>query len=200
MVDMGCALHNPQIVPERDVLTIRSPVSLPQMSGKTSKAGNKYIKQDVLTFKNDSVLGTPEVAKISRVLVSYNTDKTRSISKNIEDVRMLKIFGGVNFDSVLICLRRCREIYIEMRVLPESQTLPFVLEAAEVPQNLLKARIITDHLLHRNQILRATPMAAPTFHDNRVWIRKGAKEVKLDDSCWFQPFNGHCLGSVGLKK
>jgi hypothetical protein len=41
MVDTGSSLHNPQIVPERDALTIRSPVSLPQMSGKTSNTGNK---------------------------------------------------------------------------------------------------------------------------------------------------------------
>lgn len=90
-----------------------------------------------------------------------------------------------------------------MGVLAESQTLLLVLQAAEVPQNLLKARIITDHLWHRDEILRATSMidgVAPTFHDNRVGIRKGAKEVILDGSCWFRPFNGHCLGSVGLKK
>ena len=33
-----------------------------------------------------------------------------------------------------------------MRVLPESQTLLLVLEAAEVPQNLLKAWIVADQL------------------------------------------------------
>jgi hypothetical protein len=37
--------------------------------------------------------------------------------------------------------------------------LLLVLQAAEVPQNLLKARIITDHLWHKNEILRATSMA-----------------------------------------
>ena len=37
-----------------------------------------------------------------------------------------------------------------MRVLPESQTLLLVLETAEVPQNLLKAWTVAEHLWYKN--------------------------------------------------
>ena len=49
-------LQNPhwQFVPLRDVLTMLPPMSLPQMSGKTSETGGKT-KQDVQTFENDSI-------------------------------------------------------------------------------------------------------------------------------------------------
>jgi hypothetical protein len=82
--------------------------------------------------------------------------KFRFIDENIELVGMLKILGRVNFDTFPICLRRCREFCIEMRVLLESQSLFLVLDTAKVPQNLLKAWNVTKHLLHRNQVLGAT--------------------------------------------
>jgi hypothetical protein len=65
---------------------------------------------------------------------------------------MPKILGRVDVETVLICLRRCREFYIKMRVLRESQTFLLVLETEEVPQNFLKAWAVTEHLWHGNQI------------------------------------------------
>jgi hypothetical protein len=70
------------------------------MSGKTSETGKRKLKQDAQTFENDSILGTPEVAEIFRVLISHNTYKTWSISKNMELVSMPKIFSWFNFDSL----------------------------------------------------------------------------------------------------
>jgi hypothetical protein len=79
------------------------------------------------------------------------------ISKNIELVGMPKIYSRVDFFTVPICLRRCREFCVEMRVFPESQTFLLVLETAEIPQNLLKARSIAENLWYGNQI---PPMGA----------------------------------------
>ena len=39
-----------------------------------------------------------------------------------------------------------------MRVVLESQTFLLVLNTAEIPQNLSKARILTKHLWHKNQL------------------------------------------------
>jgi hypothetical protein len=72
---------------------------------------------------------------------------------------MPKILGRVDFDTVPICLRRCREFCIKMGVVPEVQTFLLVLETAEVPQNLLKAWISTEPLWYRNQIMGATSIA-----------------------------------------
>jgi hypothetical protein len=63
---------------------------------------------------------------------------------------MPKILGWVDFDTVPICIWRCREFHIKMRILFESQALPLVLETAEVPQDLLKAWTTTEQLWHRN--------------------------------------------------
>ena len=46
-----------------------------------------------------------------------------------------------------------------MRVLHECQTLLLVLETAEVPQDLLKAWTVTEHLWYINQIQGATSIA-----------------------------------------
>jgi hypothetical protein len=68
---------------------------------------------------------------------------------------MLKIIGGIDFETVTVFLPRCRKFrqWIEMRVLFESQTFLIVPETAEVPQNLFKAWIVTEHLWYRDQIL-----------------------------------------------
>jgi hypothetical protein len=79
--------------------------------------------------------------------------KFRFISENIELVGMLKILGRVDFEVVTICIRRCREFYIKMRVVHECQTFLHVLETVEIPKNLLKARTYTERLWHINQIL-----------------------------------------------
>jgi hypothetical protein len=63
----------------------------------------------------------------------------RFINENIELVGTPKIDGRVYLDTVSICLRRRREFYVKMRVVPESQTFLLILETAEVPKNLLKA-------------------------------------------------------------
>lgn len=78
-----------------------------------------------------------------------------SIGENIKLVGTLKIVGWINFD-IPTCDLRCREVFIEMRILFESQTLPLVLETAEVPQNLLNAWAVTENLWHKNQMLGAT--------------------------------------------
>ena len=55
-VDTKSGLQNPhwQFVPLRDALTMLPPMSLPQMSCKTSETGGKK-KQDAQTFENDSI-------------------------------------------------------------------------------------------------------------------------------------------------
>ena len=108
------------------------------------------------TFENDGISGAPNVAIRPREPVGHNMYKFRFISENIELVGMPEVLGRVNFESVPIFLRRCREFCIKMRVVPESQPLLLVLETAEVPQNLLKAWTVTEHLWHGNQILGVT--------------------------------------------
>jgi hypothetical protein len=111
------------------------------------------------TFKNDGILGAPNVTIRPREPVGHNMYKFRFISENIELVGMPEVLGRVNFESVPILLRQCREFCIKMRVVPESQPLLLVLETAKVPQNLLKARTVTEYLWHRNRILGATSIA-----------------------------------------
>jgi hypothetical protein len=94
----------------------------------------------------------PKVAKRLQDQVGHNIYKFRFIGENIELVSMLKILGRVKFDTVPICLWRCREFCIKMRIIPESQMFLLVLETAEVPQNLLKAWTPTEPLWYRNQI------------------------------------------------
>ena len=147
-----------QFAPVRDALTVLPPMSLPQMSGKTSETGEKQ-KQDAQTFENGSIWEAPNFAKSPRDLVGHNIYRFLVVSENVEFVGMPKILSRVNFNAIPICLRRCREFCIKMRVLYESQTSILVLETAEVPQNLLKAWTVTEHLWHRNQILGATSMA-----------------------------------------
>ena len=159
-VDTKSRLQNPhwQCAPVRDALTMLPPMSLPQMSGKTSETGGKQ-KQDAQTFENDSIWGAPNVAKRPRDLVGHNIYMFRVISENVEFVGMPKILSRVDFNAIPICLQRCRAFRIKMGILPESQTLLLVFETAEVPQNLLKAWAVTENLWHRNQISGATSIA-----------------------------------------
>jgi hypothetical protein len=143
-VDTGSCSQNPQNVPPGGALTELSPLSLPQMSGKTSEKGKK--KKKAQTFENDSILGAPKVAEKPRHLVSLDMYKFRLISQNIELVGMPKILGRVDMDTVIICLRRCREFCIKMWVILESQTFLHILETEEVPKNLLNARTYTERL------------------------------------------------------
>jgi hypothetical protein len=94
-----------------------------------------------------------------RDLVSHNTYKFWFISEYVELVRISKILGRVDFDTVTICPWRCRENRIKMRVIPESQTFLLDLETAEVPQYLLKARTVTEQFWYKNQIPGETSMA-----------------------------------------
>ena len=115
------------------------PLSLPQMSGKTSETGENNNKTQ--TFKDDRIFDAPKVAKELRVPVGHNVNRFSSISENIELVGMPEIISRVNFDtvrSVPICVQRHRKLCIKMGVVPESQSFLFVLKTAEVPQNLLK--------------------------------------------------------------
>ena len=97
-------------------------------------------------------------------MVGDNIYKFGFISENIELVGMTEILGGVDLDTVPVCLRRCREFLIKVRVLSEGQTLLLVLEMAEVPKNLLNARIVIEHLWHRNQTLGGTSIVGhPRF-------------------------------------
>ena len=113
-----------------------------------NKGKNK--KPDEQTFENKSIFGVPNVAINLRNLVGLDIYRFWFISDNIELVGMSKILGGVDFETVPIFLRRCREFNIKMRVIPESQTSPLILETAEVPQNLLKAWIVTEHHWYKN--------------------------------------------------
>jgi hypothetical protein len=140
-VDTGSCLQNPQYVPLRDALTMLSPLSVPQMSGKTSEKGGKQ-KQDVRTFENDRIFGAPKVAKRPRDLVRLDMYKFRFISENVERAGMLKILGRVDSETVPICVWRCREFCIKMRVMPKRQVwLEVVLHElgkVKAPQNFLK--------------------------------------------------------------
>ena len=131
-VDTETCSQNPQCVPTRDALTIISPISLPQMSGKISETAGKH-KQDAQTFENDSILGAPKVAKRLPLSVSHNMYKFWLISENIELAGMQKILSRIYLDAVPICLRGCREFGIKMRVVAESQTLSLIIETAKVP-------------------------------------------------------------------
>ena len=78
-VDTGSCSQNPQNVPPPgDALTKLSPLSLPQISGKTSEKGDKI--KDAQTFENDSILGAPKVAEKLRDLASLDMYKFRLIS------------------------------------------------------------------------------------------------------------------------
>ena len=158
MVDTGSRSQNPLYVPLRDTLTMPSPMSLPQISGKTSETGGKE-KQDAQTFEDDGILWAPNVAKRLRNLVSHNMNRFRFISENIEVVSTPKILGRVDFNAILICLRRGREFFIKMGILLESQTILLIPETAKVPQKLLKTWTVTEHLWHRNQILGGTSIS-----------------------------------------
>lgn len=68
----------------------------------------------------------------------------RLIGENIKLAPMPKILNRVNFETVRIGVRRCRELCIKVRVILERQTFRVVLETAEVPQNLLKAWTVTE--------------------------------------------------------
>jgi hypothetical protein len=58
-----------------------------------------------------------------------------------------------------------------------------IFETIEVPQNLFKARGFTQHLWHaaRESVNgRYISNVARTLHDDRMDVRKGAKEMELD--------------------
>lgn len=144
----GTCSQKPQYLPLRDALMMFSPLSLPQMSGKISGKRRRKQKQGAKTFENNSILGAPKVAERLPVrdLISLNMYKAWFTSENIELVGVPKILDRVNFDIVPICLRQCRELCIEMGDLSETQTFLLIIETAKVPQNLLKAWIVTEHL------------------------------------------------------
>jgi hypothetical protein len=124
--------------------------------------GGNLQKDDARTFENDRIFWAPKVAKRSQDLVGLNMYKLRFISENIELVAVLKILGRVDFKTVLIFLWRRRKFCVEVGVIPESH--PFLLNTTKVPQNLLKAWIVTDRFWHGNQILGATSTAChPRF-------------------------------------
>jgi hypothetical protein len=104
------------------------------MSEKISETGGKNQKQDIQTFKNDRIFGTPKIAEKLQVRVGRNMYEFWSISENIELIGMPKILDGINFETVSICLWRCRKFCIKMRVVPESQTVLVVPRTVETPQ------------------------------------------------------------------
>ena len=65
---------------------------------------------------------------------------------------MPEILGRVDFDTVPMCLQQCRKFCIEMRVVLQSQMSHLALKKAEIPQNLLNARIVTERHWNKNQI------------------------------------------------
>ena len=103
-VDTESCLQNPQYVPLRDALMILSPLSLPQISGRHQKHGERQ-KQNTHTFENNGILGTPQVSERLQDLADHNIYRFRFIGENIELVGVSKIFRRINFDSVPICLR-----------------------------------------------------------------------------------------------
>lgn len=125
-------------------MTTLPPLSLPQMSDKISETGETPQK-NAQTFENDSILEVPKVAKKLLVPVGRNVYRFRFVDENIKLARMPKILGRINFDTLPIRFRRCREFCIKMRVATESQMYLLVLESAEIPQNFLDAWIFAKH-------------------------------------------------------
>jgi hypothetical protein len=80
----------------------------------------------------------PDVAKSPRMLRSFEKYPARFIGYNPNLLRMVKILDRVNpeFTIVLLCLYGNIQESVEMRVLPESETL-FILKAAEIPKNFM---------------------------------------------------------------
>ena len=128
-----------------NALILLSPMSLPRKSVRTSEPGEK--KQDAQTFKNDSIF---QYVKIGQAGQNTYRSRASAVSENVELVGTLKILGRVESETTTpICTGRCRKLCIKIRVLAESQTFLLVLKPAEVPQNLLKAWIVTKNLWHR---------------------------------------------------
>jgi hypothetical protein len=101
-------------------------------------------KQDAQTFKNDTIFQAPKI--VNRVQAVQITYRSRSVSENVELVGTSKILGRVESETMPICTGQCRELCIKIRDLDESQAFLLVLKTAEVPQNLLKAWIVTKNL------------------------------------------------------
>jgi len=86
-----------------------------------------------------------------------------------------------------------------MWILLECKT-PFVLETAEVPQNFCRGCVFIENLWRLNQLRRDIDEAALTIHGNGLFIMKGPKEYKLDNSGWLLPFVSRSLGVVSRKR
>jgi hypothetical protein len=125
------------------------------------------------------------------------------ISENKELDGISKILGRVNFHAVPVCLGRCREVCIEMWVVLGRQTLFLIFETIEVPQNFFKARRFTQHLWHaarESDIERHINYVARTLHDDRMGVRKGAKEMELDYPRQLsRPTITHWLGIISIE-
>jgi hypothetical protein len=84
------------------------------------------------TFENDCTARGPHVAKGPSLLTKFEINPVWPIDENVVFVRMPKVFDWVRLESMLICLPRCREIYVKVWILLESKTL-VTPEAAEIP-------------------------------------------------------------------
>lgn len=90
------------------------------------------------TFENEGVPWYPDVAENPFFLSDfevYPACLARVISENT-DLLMLKSLNWVGTKFAPVSLWKCREHFVEVRVLFEGQT-SFILETAKVPQNLV---------------------------------------------------------------
>ena len=98
-----------------DLLSLKPATEVWKVMRNGTKQGKR--KQNVLTLENDGTVWVPGISKTSRVLISLNVDKPRTICEDIELVRMLKVFCWLDLKFTPICLRRCWEICVEVWIL-----------------------------------------------------------------------------------
>jgi hypothetical protein len=116
--------------------TMLSPSSLPQTSGKVSERTKRKHKKP-RTFENNGVVHFPGVAKSPHYPCSFKKHPACMFRVISEDADPLipKILNRALSEFTSVCFRRWGESFIEVGVLLERQTSPFVLEMAEHPKN-----------------------------------------------------------------
>ena len=120
-----------------------SPSSLPSTSNKML-GGEKKEYRKVWTFEYNCSLGNPDVAKDPFLFGSFEkhpTRRARVISENTDVLLLKSGLDWVHSELTHVYICRCREVFVEMRIILEGQT-SFIHVTAEIPQNFLHIRHI----------------------------------------------------------
>ena len=115
-----------------------SPSSFPHTSNKMLGGAKKeHIK--VCTSKNNGFLRDPDVDKNPFHFSGFKKHPTRQARVINENTDRLLPKGPdwVNSELTHVFLCRCRELFVEMRIIFEGQT-SFTLETAEIPHNFIR--------------------------------------------------------------